>query len=151
MTDVGTLEQEIASLRSRFGRFNRASLRINETLDFETVMQGVLDNACSLTDARFGVLMLLDDSAEIIERFASGMSSAEADQLWARPGATEFWRNLSRLSEPLRHRDARQHAASLGLPELHLPGAGGRRVPLPGGADSRWRPGGRQLLPWRQT
>ncbi len=130
MTDVGTLEQEIASLRSRFGRFSRASLRINETLDFETVMQGVLDNACSLTDARFGVLMLLDDSAEIVERFASGMSSAEADQLWALPGGTEFWRYLSRLSEPLRHRDARQHAASLGLPELLLPGAGGAAFPF---------------------
>ena len=48
--------QEIAKLRDRLSRLSQASLRINESLDFDTVLQGVLDSACSLTGARYGVI-----------------------------------------------------------------------------------------------
>ena len=41
--------REIAELRDRLSRLSQASLRINESLDFDTVLQGVLDSACSLT------------------------------------------------------------------------------------------------------
>ena len=39
--------REIAELRDRLSRLSQASLRINESLDFDTVLQGVLDSACS--------------------------------------------------------------------------------------------------------
>ena len=48
--------REIAELRDRLSRLSQASLRINESLDFDTVLQGVLDSACSLTGARYGVM-----------------------------------------------------------------------------------------------
>ena len=41
---------------------SEASLRINESLDFGTVLRGVLDSARSLTGARYGVITLLDDA-----------------------------------------------------------------------------------------
>ena len=45
-------DREIAGLRECLSRLNDASLRINESLDFDTVLQGVFDSARSLTEAR---------------------------------------------------------------------------------------------------
>ena len=44
----------IQALRDRLSRLSEASLRINESLDFDTVLKGVLDSARSLTEARYG-------------------------------------------------------------------------------------------------
>ena len=48
-----------AALRERLAMLSRASLRINESLDFDTVLQGALDSARALTGARYGVMTLL--------------------------------------------------------------------------------------------
>ena len=48
-----------AALRERLARLSEASRRINESLDFDTVLQGVLDSACALTGARYGVMTLV--------------------------------------------------------------------------------------------
>ena len=45
-------DRDIAGLRERLSRLSDASLPINESLDFDTVLQGVLDSARSLTEAR---------------------------------------------------------------------------------------------------
>ena len=69
--------REIAELRDRLSRLSQASLRINESLDFDTVLQGVLDSACSLTGARYGVITLLDDSGRIEDFVTSGLTAEE--------------------------------------------------------------------------
>ena len=53
--DPDRLLQEIQVLRERLARLSEASLRINESLEFDTVLQGVLDSACALTEARYGL------------------------------------------------------------------------------------------------
>ncbi len=58
MSNPGELQRENQALRDRLSRLSAASLRINESLDFETVLQGALDSACSLTGARYGVIAL---------------------------------------------------------------------------------------------
>ena len=45
MRNAGELERENQALRDRLSRLSQASLRINESLDFETVLQGVPDSA----------------------------------------------------------------------------------------------------------
>ena len=40
MKSTDELEREIAALRDRLSRLSEASLRINESLDFETVFAG---------------------------------------------------------------------------------------------------------------
>ena len=50
-----------SALRERLARLSEASRRINESLDFDAVIQGVLDSARSLTGARYGVMTLVDD------------------------------------------------------------------------------------------
>ena len=49
------LLRENRALRERLALLSEASLSINESLDFDTVLQGVLDSARSLTGARYGV------------------------------------------------------------------------------------------------
>ncbi len=53
------------ALQERLTRLSEASLRINESLDFDQVLQGVLDAARSLTAARYGVMTLLDDAGGV--------------------------------------------------------------------------------------
>ena len=48
MTRSSDLERENRALRERLSRLSEASLRINESLQFDTVLQEVLDNAHQL-------------------------------------------------------------------------------------------------------
>ena len=66
------------STDDRLSRLSRASLRINESLEFDTVLQGVLDSARSLTAARYGVMTLLDDGGRVQDFLSSGTTAAEA-------------------------------------------------------------------------
>ena len=54
------------ALRDRLSRLSEASLRINESLDPDTVLQEVMDNARALTGARFGAITTLDDEGGLV-------------------------------------------------------------------------------------
>ena len=123
-------EREIAELRDRLSRLSEASLRINESLDFDTVLQGVLDSARSLTEARYGVITLLDDSGQVADFLSSGMTAEEARLLWELPGGMRLFEYLGSAREPLRLQDLLGHVRSLGLPEFRPPLAVGPVVPF---------------------
>ena len=59
------LEREVQSLRDRLFRLAAPSRRINESLDFGTVPQGVLDGARPLANARYGGIPLVDDAGQM--------------------------------------------------------------------------------------
>ena len=113
--------REIAELRDRLSRLSQASLRINESLDFDTVLQGVLDSACSLTGARYGVITLLDDSGRIQDFVTSGLTPEEHRRLTELPEGMMFFEYLSRITEPLRLSDFHSYTRALGLPEFRPP------------------------------
>ena len=115
-----TTESE-AALRERLAMLSRASLRINESLDFDTVLQGALDSARALTGARYGVMTLLDDGGRVENFLASGMTAEEAEQLWQTPEGQEIFERLGGLSEPLRIPDLVGYVRSLGFAEFSLP------------------------------
>ncbi len=79
-------EREIKELRERLSRLSEASLHINESLEYDAVLQGVLDSARS-----------------------SGMTSEEARQLWELPDRMRLFDHLSSTREPLRLRDLLGH------------------------------------------
>ena len=122
-------QREIAELRDRLSRLSQASLRINESLDFDTVLQGVLDSACSLTGSRYGVITLLDDSGRIQDFVTSGLTAEEHRRFTDLPEGMMFFQYLSNIQEPLRLRDFHSHIRSLGLPEFQPPMA--VSTPLP--------------------
>ena len=120
--------REIAELRERLSLLSEASLRINESLDFDTVLQGVLDSARSLTGARYGVMTLHDDGGQVQDFLSSGMTSDEAGQLWDMPERWRLYEYLGSISRPLRLPDLLGHIRSADLPEFPPPLAAGSVV-----------------------
>ena len=112
---------ENRSLRERLHRLGQAGLHITGGLDFDTVLQEVLDAARSLTGARYGVITLLDDADRVEDFLASGMTAGEAQEIWSVPDGLRFFEYLGGIAEPLRVEDLLGHLRSRGLPELALP------------------------------
>ena len=98
MKPAEELEREIKVLRERLARFVEVSLRINDGLDFNTVLQGILDSARSLTKARYGVIAVADASGQVEDFLSSGLTSEEADQLWELPEGMRLFEYLGGLS-----------------------------------------------------
>ena len=113
--------QEIRSLRERLSRLSEASLRINESLDFQAVLQSVLDSACSLTGARYGVITLMDSSGSVEDFLYSGMTPEETALFSEFPDGMAFFEYLSKIDGPLRLRDFHSHTRELGLPDFRPP------------------------------
>ena len=121
MKNAGDLARENEALRDRLSRLSEASLRINESLDFEAVLQGVLDSACSLTGARYGVIALVGASGRIEDSVTSGLTSEQHRRFMDFPEGMPFFEYLSSISGPLRLQDFHSYTRSLGLPEFRPP------------------------------
>ena len=115
------LRRENEALRERLTRLGQASLRITEDLDLDTVLQGVVDGARSLTGARHGGLTALDEQGQLENFITSGLSAEEHRLLLELPGGMEFFIHLGRLAMPLRVADFSAHTRGLGLPEIGPP------------------------------
>ncbi len=107
--------------RDRLSKLSEAILRINESLEFETVLQDVLDSARSLTDAMYGVITLVDGKNTVERLLSSGFTPEETGRLWDWPGGPELFDYLGTISRPLRLPDFVSHTQELNLPELRLP------------------------------
>ncbi len=114
-------DREMEALRERLSRLSEASLRINESLDFDQVLQGVLDSARSLTSARYGVMTLLDDGGPVQDFLSSGLSAQEAERLWLMPEGLRIFQALTNISEPMRVPDLAEHVRALGFTEFAIP------------------------------
>ena len=125
------LLQQIEALRERLSRLSEAGLRINESLDFDTVLQEVLDSARALTRARYGVITLLDESGRVRDFLSSGMTPEEAEGVWGHGSAgLEIFNHLNSFQEPLRLPDLLGHIRSMGLPNLSPPMPVGSAIPF---------------------
>ena len=113
--------REAAALRERLSRLSAASLRINESMELDTVLQDVLDSARALVGARYGMLHVLDDAGSLEMMLASGVAGNEFTGLWNIPGWEEVYRYLGGLPGPLRVADFDAHIRSLGLPAFLPP------------------------------
>ena len=125
------LKREIRTLRQRLTRLSEASLRINESLEIDAVLQGILDSARDLARARYGAIILLDDSGQAEDVLASGLTPEEAERLWSVPDATWFFERLGRIPEPLRLPDLPVYLESQGLAEPRLPVSAGPFLAAP--------------------
>ena len=115
-------EKEIEEVRrDRLSRLSEASLRISESLDLDTVLQEILDTARSLTDARYSLITTLDQSGQVEDFLASGLSAEESERLKGMLEDSGYLEYVSDTSAPLRVGDLAGYARSLGLPEFHPP------------------------------
>ena len=92
-------DREIEALRERLSRLSGASLRINESLDFDTVLQEVADSARALTASRYAAITVLDEAGRLSDFIVSGLTTEEHQGLWDMPEG--LW------SRPLRETSSR--------------------------------------------
>ena len=129
------LLQQIEALRERLSRLSEAGLRINESLDFDTVLQEVLDSARALTRARYGVITLLDESGRVRDFLSSGMTPEEAEGVWGHGSA-----GIGDLQPPQQFSGAAAAPGAARAHQVYGPSesqpahAGGFRHPVPGSA-----------------
>ena len=115
------LLQDIESLRTRLSKLSEASLRVSETLDVNTVLKEVIDNARDLTGARYGALLTYDQSGGIQDFITSGLSAEETALLNVMPKGLGLLGYMNEIREPLRLADISSHPSSVGFPENHPP------------------------------
>ena len=121
MKNTGERAQQTEAPRNRLSQLSEASLRINESLDLDTVLQEILDSARSLTDAWCGVIVSLDDKGHVEDFLASGLTDKEAQQLFTMPEGLKIFEYLTTIPRPLRVPDFASHLRSQDLPEFRPP------------------------------
>lgn len=111
-------------MRERLLRLSEATLSINESLDFDTVLQGVLDSARSLTLARYGAITLVDDAGGPPDLLFSGVTAQDAQRFHEMPDGIKFLEYMNAIPGPLRVPNLSGHFRSMGLPDFQPPLAG---------------------------
>ena len=62
----------------RLSRLSQASLRINESLDVDTALQAVMENARSLLQAPYASIVTLDASGRVEDHLALGFDPGDS-------------------------------------------------------------------------
>ena len=109
------------ALQDRLTRLSEASLRINEDLDYHSVLQEVTNSARVLTDAKYAATTVLDQDNRLEEFVSSGLTPEEHRHMEGLPGSAEFFRYLNHVPDPLRINDLTSYVRSLDLEEWNPP------------------------------
>ena len=121
LEEADELRRENEALRDRLSGLSEASLRISRSLDLDSVLQGVIDGACSLTRARYGALVAFDDSGGIETLITSGITPEERPRFGDLPKGLGLLQYLNEIEGPLRLANIAGHPRSVGFPEGHPP------------------------------
>ena len=95
-------------------------LRINDGLEFDTVLQEVVDSARTLTGSRYGAITVPSETGQRPDFIVSGLTREEHQGLWDMPQGLDFFEYLSGLQAPLRVSDIASHLSALGMPDSRL-------------------------------
>ena len=93
---------ELRALQERLTKLSEASLRINENLDFDSVLQDVVDSARNISDARYGGMTVLNDAGRLEQFVTSGLTDEQHRILAALPESVPLFEHLNGVNEPLR-------------------------------------------------
>ena len=116
MNDLRELRRENRSLRDRFARLSGTVLRINSSLDLDTVLREVVDSARALTGASQGVITTIDARGRVVDFLASGLSAEELEAMVAWPEGRRLFEHLRDIGQPFQLTDLPGHLESLGFP-----------------------------------
>ncbi len=116
MSGLDELRRENRSLRDRFARLSSTVLRINSSLDLDTVLKEVVDSARALTGAGQGVITTVDAGGRLADFVTSGLSDEEVRALLAWPEGPRLFEHLRDIERPFQLADLPGYIASLGFP-----------------------------------
>jgi signal transduction histidine kinase len=99
-----------------------AVLMIEADVELPVLLRHLVEEACSLVDARYGALGVLNETRTGLEQFLTvGLSDEEELRIGRRPTGRGVLGLLITDPEPLRLDDLVEHVDSYGFPEHHPP------------------------------
>ena len=107
--------RENNALRERLSTLNAAILRINASLDIDTVLSEAAERACELTGARFGVIAPVDEAGARPDPLFWGFTAEQWREVAAWPDRVPMFEHLSRLPGPFRVANLGDYVRSVGL------------------------------------
>ncbi|MYB52167.1 MAG: GAF domain-containing protein, partial [Acidobacteriia bacterium] len=115
MRPTDDLRNENKALRERFSTLNAAILRINASLELDTVLNEAVASACELTGARFGIITPVDEAGVRLESVFWGFTAEQRRATAAWPDRVPMFEHLSRLPGPFRVANLGDYVRSVGL------------------------------------
>ena len=115
MGESGDLKRENEALRQRIATLNAAILRINASLDLDTVLGEVVESARALTGARWGVIATVDEAGAPLDFVFSGFTPEEQHELYTWPDHARLFEHFRALPGPLRLDDLSGYVRALGI------------------------------------
>ena len=105
---------------AKLRRVLEAALLIEADLDLPTLLRHIVEEARSMTNARYGALGVLNDEGTGLAEFITvGLEPQEEEQIGARPTGRGILGRLISQPEPLRLAELSSHPDSYGLPVNH--------------------------------
>src|SRR5271169_2800705 len=116
---------------AKLRRVLEATLLIESNLELAEVLRHVVEEARSMTGARFGALgVLTEDKQSLADFITVGLSADEEESIGARPTGRGVLGLLIADPQPLRVREIGSHAKSIGFPPNHPPMGSFLGVPI---------------------
>ena len=115
MKGTDDLRRENRALRERFSTLNAAILRINASLDLDTVLGEAVASARRLTGARYGIITSLNGEGTQCEPVFSGFTAEQRREMAGWPGKMSVFEHLCGQPGPVRIADLADYVRSLGI------------------------------------
>ena len=113
--NASDLHLRIDILEQRIERMSAAASRVNARLDLAEVLRELVDSACVLTRARYGIIATVDSRGHPDEFVSSGFTESENDQMLAWSDAPRLFEHFRDLGKPLRVSDLPSYISALGF------------------------------------
>ena len=114
MERIDAVRRENDALRERISRLSAASLRINASLDLDTVLHEVVESARALIGARYGVIAIIDKAGTPQNFVISGFTAEEERRLMEWPDGPRLFQHFRGLPGALRISNLPSYVGSLG-------------------------------------
>ena len=111
LTNADVARRENEALRERIA----AILRINASLDLDTVLMEAMDCARRLTDARYGVIVIVDEQGVPRDLTFSGVTPEQEREVRGEPDGVRLFEQLRNLPSPSRLPDFAGYVRGLGI------------------------------------
>ena len=117
MTNRNDMARELEALRKRVSQLSAAILRINASLDVDTVLQEVVGSARALTGAPYGMIVTIDEHGEAQDFVSAGFTDEEHRQFEQWPEGPQLFKQVRDLPGVMKLSDLPTYVRTLGYPE----------------------------------
>jgi signal transduction histidine kinase len=116
---------------AKLRRVLEATLLLEADLELPSLLAHIVDEARSMTNARYGALGVLDEDGSALSEFiTSGLDDYEEEEIGARPTGRGVLGLMISDSKPIRLSNLSAHPESYGFPEGHPPMTSFLGVPI---------------------